>query len=241
MVRHLADSTGAVTDTYVYDAWGNLISSTGNTENSYLYCAEQLDSTTGLYYLRARYMNPTTGTFITQYTYSGTIFDPTSLHKYLYANANPVMNCDPSGYSAENNIDFYKQAWITVAQSLEYEAKLICSMSKEVSYDYNAMKIGREIIHQLRNTGLEYALTSFLEPYVGSDVARLIANGIVSDLDMALSSRNKNIRCCHKSIENRKIPVPIENIDKRRNNSFMNSFIFRKSDRFSCKTFNSCS
>ena len=104
-VRQLTDSTGTVTDTYVYDAWGNLISSTGNTENSYLYCGEQLDSTTGLYYLRARYMNPETGTFITQDTYAGTIFDPTSLHKYLYANADPVMNIDPSGYNsiAESN------------------------------------------------------------------------------------------------------------------------------------------
>ncbi|MBQ6945253.1 MAG: hypothetical protein IJN43_13135 [Ruminococcus sp.] len=43
-----------------------------------IYSGEQLDSTTGLYYLRARYMNPTTGTFITQDTYQGTIFDPTS-------------------------------------------------------------------------------------------------------------------------------------------------------------------
>ena len=104
-VRQLTDSTGTVTDTYVYDAWGNLISSTGTTDNSYLYCGEQLDSTTGLYYLRARYMNPETGTFITQDTYAGTIFDPTSLHKYLYANADPVMNIDPSGYNsiAESN------------------------------------------------------------------------------------------------------------------------------------------
>ena len=31
-------------------------------------------------------------------TYGGSIFDPTSLHKYLYANVNPVTYCDPSGY-----------------------------------------------------------------------------------------------------------------------------------------------
>lgn len=138
-------------------------------------------------------MNPATGTFITQDTYSGTVFDPTSLHKYLYANANPVMYTDPSGYSAENDIDFYKQAWITIDQAIEYEHKLLGSMSNEVAYDYNVMQIGREILHQLKNTGLEYAITSLLEPYVGPDIARLIANGIVTGLDMALSSRNKNI------------------------------------------------
>ena len=32
-------------------------------------------------------------------TYQGSIFDPTSLHKYLYANANPITYCDPSGYT----------------------------------------------------------------------------------------------------------------------------------------------
>ena len=43
-------------------------------------------------------MNPTTGTFTTMDTYQGSLFDPVSLHKYLYANANPVTYCDPSGY-----------------------------------------------------------------------------------------------------------------------------------------------
>jgi RHS repeat-associated protein len=89
-VRQLADEDGAVTDTYTYDAFGNLTSRTGTTENSYLYAGEQFDGTTGLYYLRARYMNPSTGTFINMDTYSGSIFDPVSLHKYLYANANRI-------------------------------------------------------------------------------------------------------------------------------------------------------
>ena len=43
-------------------------------------------------------MNPTTGTITSMDTYGGFVFDPTSLHKYLYANANPVSYTDPSGY-----------------------------------------------------------------------------------------------------------------------------------------------
>ena len=43
-------------------------------------------------------MNPTTGTFISMDAYSGTTDNPVSQHKYLYANANPVMYEDPSGY-----------------------------------------------------------------------------------------------------------------------------------------------
>ncbi len=93
----LADTDGQVTDTYLYDAFGNLLFRTGTTENDFLYTGEQFDANTGFYYLRARYMNPSTGTFTSMDPYAGTIFDPVSLHKYLYANANPVMNRDPSG------------------------------------------------------------------------------------------------------------------------------------------------
>ena len=97
-VRALADESGKVTDKYVYDAFGNLISSYGSTKNDFLFCGEQFDPVTGLYYLRARYMNPSVGRFITMDSYEGSIDDPVSLHKYLYANANPVSNSDPSGY-----------------------------------------------------------------------------------------------------------------------------------------------
>jgi RHS repeat-associated protein len=68
--------------------------------NPYLYNEQQYDESTGLYYLRARYMNPSTGRFISADTYPGSINDPVSLHKYLYANGNPVMFSDPTGYKS---------------------------------------------------------------------------------------------------------------------------------------------
>ena len=97
-VRALADESGKVTDKYVYDAFGNLISSVGSTKNDFLFCGEQFDPVTGLYYLRARYMDTSTGRLISQDSYAGSISDPVSLHKYVYANSNPVTYSDPSGY-----------------------------------------------------------------------------------------------------------------------------------------------
>ena len=97
-VRALVDEEGKITDSYSYDAYGNLLQAEGETKNDFLYTGEQYNATTGLYYLRARYMNPSTGTFISMDSYKGNTYDPVSLHKYLYANANPVMNSDPTGF-----------------------------------------------------------------------------------------------------------------------------------------------
>ena len=64
-VRLLTDATGAVTDRYDYDAFGNIISQAGSTPNVYLYSGEQNDPNLGLYYLRARYYNAQNGRFMT--------------------------------------------------------------------------------------------------------------------------------------------------------------------------------
>ena len=96
--RLLTNAAGTVTDRYAYDACGNLLQKEGETENDFLYTGEQYNANTGLYYLRARYMDPSTGTFISMDSYQGSLYDPVSLHKYLYANANPVKYTDPTGY-----------------------------------------------------------------------------------------------------------------------------------------------
>ena len=99
-VRLLTDSTGTVTDTYDYDAWGNTVNTTGSTPNVYLCRGEQYDSDLNLYYLRARYYNPEAGRFLTRDPSSGKVTDPRSLHRYLYAESDPVNRADPTGRNA---------------------------------------------------------------------------------------------------------------------------------------------
>ena len=65
-VRQLTNSAGVVTDEYEYDAYGNSFTKSGTTPNNYLYRGEQYDPDLGLYYLRARYYNPNTGTIHVQ-------------------------------------------------------------------------------------------------------------------------------------------------------------------------------
>src|SRR5262249_14367852 len=54
-VRALSNPVGAITDTYDYDAFGNLINRTGTTPNNFLFAGEQFDPALGIYYNRARY------------------------------------------------------------------------------------------------------------------------------------------------------------------------------------------
>jgi RHS repeat-associated protein len=105
------DATGAplagnesITDSYAYTAFGesDLASTTGTTTNNYRFTGEQLDPNLGFYYLRARYMSPQQGRFVGMDSFMGSDSDPVSLHKFLYASANPIMYVDPTGrYTAD--------------------------------------------------------------------------------------------------------------------------------------------
>jgi RHS repeat-associated protein len=99
-MRLLTDPAGTVTDTYAYDAYGGVIATTGATNNPYRYSGERLDADTGLYQLRARYYDPGAGRFITRDRYPGDVAAPRSLHRYLYADADPVNLIDPTGLYA---------------------------------------------------------------------------------------------------------------------------------------------
>jgi RHS repeat-associated protein len=95
--RALTNEQGQVSDTYLYDAYGNLLNSTGTTVNPYRYAGEQYDPILQHYYLRARYYDPSTGRFTSRDPFEGVMREPLSLAKYPYAHGNPVNLTDPSG------------------------------------------------------------------------------------------------------------------------------------------------
>jgi RHS repeat-associated protein len=96
-VRQLTSASGAITDTFDYDAFGNIVDQTGSTPNNYLFAGEQYDPALGLYYNRARYLNTTTGRFWSMDAYEGYDQSPLSLHKYLYVANNVPNSKDSSG------------------------------------------------------------------------------------------------------------------------------------------------
>ncbi len=133
--RLLTNEAGRITDRYAYDACGNLLKKEGDTENDFLYTGEQYNANTGLYYLRARYMDPSIGTFISMDSYQGSLYDPVSLHKYLYANANPVMYTDPSGYNA---------AGLVVRMEAENTLR-----ASQIIHDSKIFRIGMKLLNKL--------------------------------------------------------------------------------------------
>ncbi len=91
-VRALTNSSGAVVNTYTYDAYGKTEAQTGINYNPFGYTGEYTDAESGLVYLRARYYDPQTQQFLT--------VDPLlaqTEQAYAYVGGSPVNRSDPSG------------------------------------------------------------------------------------------------------------------------------------------------
>lgn len=80
-LRALTNSSGAITDTFRYDAFGNLLGHTGTTSSAYGYGSQRYDAASGLYALRARSYDPTTGRFLARDPATSNATDPLQLDR----------------------------------------------------------------------------------------------------------------------------------------------------------------
>jgi RHS repeat-associated protein len=85
---------------YQYEAWGQVRTLTGQSTNRLGFTGHEYDVESGLYYVKARYYDPTVGVFLSPDQQLGEPLLPLSLHPYLYAYQNPTVYLDPDGHAA---------------------------------------------------------------------------------------------------------------------------------------------
>ena len=106
-VTGLVNASGTRVVTYTYDAWGNLLTTTGSmattlgAQNPLRYRGYVYDTETGLYYLQSRYYNPGWGRFINADDTAALSASPGRTHwdknLYAYCDNNPTSRVDDEG------------------------------------------------------------------------------------------------------------------------------------------------
>jgi RHS repeat-associated protein len=96
-VRQLTNSNGEVSLAQTFEPYGKVWASVGTGSSSYAFTGEMVDPS-GLVHLRARYMDPSEGRFISRDTWGGEYSNPLSLNRFMYVAGNPVNYTDPSGH-----------------------------------------------------------------------------------------------------------------------------------------------
>ena len=111
-VVKLVTESGAVAASYEYDAWGNILASSGSMAetNPLRYRGYYYDSETGFYYLQSRYYDPATRRFINADALASTGQGFIGYNMFAYCNNSPVNTCDSDGRDA---------IWILEGQSAE--------------------------------------------------------------------------------------------------------------------------
>lgn len=96
----LSDESSVVTDRYAYTAFGEIVEHEGDEPNPYRYAGEPVDPDSGLYFNRARWLDPSTGRFLSVDPFPADPTNPLSLNRYAYVDQDPVNRVDPSGLSS---------------------------------------------------------------------------------------------------------------------------------------------
>jgi RHS repeat-associated protein len=96
--RGVTNLAGTLTGTADYDTFGSVRTSTG-AGSVFGYTGEQFDAETGYTYLRARYLNPALGRFLSADSVQPNAPGTQGYNLYAYVANNPTTWVDPSGHA----------------------------------------------------------------------------------------------------------------------------------------------
>ncbi|HWZ44716.1 MAG TPA: RHS repeat-associated core domain-containing protein [Candidatus Saccharimonadales bacterium] len=92
-ITSLTTTSGAVNQSYIFDAFGNTSSTTGTFIQPFQYTGREWDAETGLYFYRARYYDPAIGRFLNE----DQIGNDHGFNFYTYVGNAPANFIDPAG------------------------------------------------------------------------------------------------------------------------------------------------
>ena len=104
--RLLTDQNGTAVGTSTYDPYGNTNASTGLIQTPLKYTGQYTDTETGSNYLRNRYYDPATATFLSQ--------DPalaSTVSPYAFVAGNPLNESDPTGLKCKKSSWWHPSDW----------------------------------------------------------------------------------------------------------------------------------
>ena len=128
--------------TYSYDPAGNITSETetGTATTNLLFAGQYLDQESGLYWMRARYYDPTTAQFLSVDPLNTGATSP-----YSYASDNPVDFTDPSGAltpTAAQLCSFGNTAACQAASAVPQYTPLNLCLRNPISGNWNSDQSG---------------------------------------------------------------------------------------------------
>ena len=153
-VMAILNASSAAVVNYNYNAWGELLSTTGSLANTIglynplRYRGYVYDRETGLYYLQSRYYNPELGRFINADGLVSTGQGLLGNNMFAYCGNNPANRNDPTGCCWSAITDFVKSVAKTVQKAVLYISMELLAYNHDDYLNEKQMRLNATLIYK---------------------------------------------------------------------------------------------